>query len=263
MNGIEFYENISPDYFPIKINGRYERGYSYMPHWHEQLEIQHVFSGTAILRCADELYYLREGDTAVINGGVLHECVTGYGRYGCIIVSSELLGNEKIDFKVAVRDEAITDLINKIYVASENEEIGSLQEIKGYTYLLLSKLMKAFSKTETESLSANEEKIRPCIEYINSHFGENISADDLSAAIHVSKGYVSRLFSEIKGETPNKYIKNVRLKKAAKMLEETDMNITEVALKCGFDDSNYFARVFKRKFGKSPRSYRAELIRKK
>lgn len=260
MNKIEFYENISPDYFPIKINGRQPRTYKYAPHWHEQTEIQHVFSGKAVLRCGDSVSNLSEGDTLVIKGGVIHECVSGFGSYGCIIISPEFIEPEKPDCNEIIHDEKINRLLDEIYASVENREDGADYEIRGLTYLLLSRLIKNFSEKNAAKAPEKLEKIKPCTEYISMHFNESITVDTLCSLAHISKGYMTRLFSEATGLTPARYINSVRLKKASQLLEETKINITEVALECGFDDPNYFTRLFKKTYGQSPGTYRKTYI---
>ena len=69
---------------------------------------------------------------------------------------------------------------------------------------------------------------------------------------------MARLFKSSVGLTPMAYVKKLRLEKAAELLASTDMNITETAEKCGFDDPNYFARLFKKSFGKTPREFKNE-----
>lgn len=260
MNEIEFYENISPDYFPIKINSRQPRTYKYMAHWHEQTEIQHVFSGKAVLKCGDSIFNLSEGDSFIINGGVIHECVSGFGSFGCIIISPEFIESEKPDCNKIIHDEKINCLLSRIYNAVEKKEEGADYEIRGLTYLLLSCLIKNFSEKNKASASEKFEKIKPCTEYINLHFNEAITLDSLSATAHISKGYMTRLFLETTGLTPARYINSVRLKKASQLLVESKITVTEIALECGFDDPNYFTRLFKKNYGRSPSAYRKNYI---
>jgi AraC-like DNA-binding protein len=66
-----------------------------------------------------------------------------------------------------------------------------------------------------------------------------------------------RAFSMATGESPLTYLQKLRLTKAAEILQSTDKNVTEVAFECGFNDSSYFARQFRRVFGVSPRQFQA------
>ena len=66
------------------------------------------------------------------------------------------------------------------------------------------------------------------------------------------------IFKEVTGESPIEYLLKVRLKKAAESLSQSDKSISEIAHECGFADSNYFSRQFKKLFGISPRDYRQQ-----
>jgi transcriptional regulator GlxA family with amidase domain len=65
-----------------------------------------------------------------------------------------------------------------------------------------------------------------------------------------------RVFQKATGQSPNKYLKRVRLNHAAEKLRSTDETITEVAFACGFNNSNFFSREFNRDYGMSPSTYR-------
>lgn len=151
-------------------------------------------------------------------------------------------------------------MLDGIYVSVENREEGADYEIRGLTYLLLFCLIKNFSEKKAVKAPEQLKKIRPCMEYISMHFNESITIDSLCDLAHMSKGYMTRLFLEATGLTPARYINSVRLKKASQLLEETKINITEVALECGFDDPNYFTRLFKKNYGQSPSRYRKTYI---
>ena len=77
---------------------------------------------------------------------------------------------------------------------------------------------------------------------------------DLAAG--VSPNYLSRKFRQATGMGVHEYLSFLRLQQAAVDLAETTDSITDVALRCGFSDSNYFKDCFKRRYGVSPRTYR-------
>jgi AraC-like DNA-binding protein len=66
-----------------------------------------------------------------------------------------------------------------------------------------------------------------------------------------------RFFSRVKNESPLSYLQRLRIVKGAKLLQSTDMSVTEAAFECGFNDSSYFARQFRRILGVSPRQLQA------
>lgn len=84
---------------------------------------------------------------------------------------------------------------------------------------------------------------------------EKLSMDDISAAGRVCRSRCFELFKEYIRKTPFDYLNEYRISKSIDMLKNTDMNITEIALRCGFGSSSYFAEVFKKYIGRSPKQF--------
>ncbi len=92
--------------------------------------------------------------------------------------------------------------------------------------------------------------------YIEEHLGDSLKIEDICEALGVGRTKLYEIFkSEIKMGV-SKYILRRRMHKAKKLLKSTDMPIPEIADSIGFTDYNYFGRVFKKTYGKSPKSYR-------
>jgi two-component system response regulator YesN len=94
------------------------------------------------------------------------------------------------------------------------------------------------------------------IEYIFSHYMQDISLGTVASAVYVSEYYLSHLFRKEMNQTFSDYVAKVRIEKAKEFLRE-DLNaqVQEIADKTGFNDPNYFAKIFKRLTGISPREY--------
>ena len=89
---------------------------------------------------------------------------------------------------------------------------------------------------------------------------QDLSVPDIADALNVSRSYLSRLFKEAHGITIVEYILNVRLSHAVRLLFETDLSATEIASKTGFNNSNYFFKKFKEKYGITPIQYGNEQL---
>ena len=74
----------------------------------------------------------------------------------------------------------------------------------------------------------------------------------------VSSFYLSKLFKEEKGETFINFVSDKRLEKSCQLLAETDLSIKEITADVGYNDQNYYSRIFKSKYGLSPKEYRKE-----
>lgn len=94
--------------------------------------------------------------------------------------------------------------------------------------------------------------------FMETSFADSIAISDVIEKSHYSQRHFIRLFSAAYGMTPQRYLLDVRIRHASVMLKESVLPVTEVALRCGFDDSNYFSRVFRKYTGRSPSEYRTQ-----
>jgi two-component system response regulator YesN len=93
------------------------------------------------------------------------------------------------------------------------------------------------------------------IEYIHDHYAESIQLPDAADAAQVSAAYLSRLFSEHLKTNFIDYITELRIAQAEKLIRESRMNIKEIAFAVGYQDPNYFSKIFKKITGLSPRIF--------
>ena len=96
-------------------------------------------------------------------------------------------------------------------------------------------------------------------DYISVHFDEAITLDQLADRFFISKYYLSRTFKEITGYTVTEYTNIHRIRRAKRLLEETDMSISGIAHELGYESLTYFERMFKSFMTISPLKYRKTL----
>lgn len=113
----------------------------------------------------------------------------------------------------------------------------------------------ACKKNETAEGSGRE-NVHKIIAYLNVHYTEELSLSYLAEQYNIESTYLSRLFKKETGETLISYIIKKRIEHAAELLSETAYSINEVASMVGYDDYNYFNRVFKKTVGISPGEYK-------
>jgi Transcriptional regulator containing an amidase domain and an AraC-type DNA-binding HTH domain len=102
-------------------------------------------------------------------------------------------------------------------------------------------------------------EIDRAITYMNSHFSEKITVENLAVLSNLSTSHFTKIFKSVTGETPIDFLKMLRLKKARNMLINNTENITEIALKCGFSTSSYFAFCFIEKYRITPTAFRQKI----
>lgn len=92
--------------------------------------------------------------------------------------------------------------------------------------------------------------------YLEKNHRLPVDNDKLAEEFHISKSYLSHVFKDVTGYSIHQYLINYRLSSARTLLRETNAPVTDIAFEVGFDDSSNFSRVFRRKFGVTPREFR-------
>ena len=98
--------------------------------------------------------------------------------------------------------------------------------------------------------------IRKSVVYLNEHYAENVTVDELAKIAHYSPAQFRRLFHSLTQMSPASYIVNVRVNAAKTLLATTNRRISDIAADVGFFDHSHFIRMFKRIVGKTPAKYR-------
>ena len=97
-------------------------------------------------------------------------------------------------------------------------------------------------------------------EFIEKHYKEDISLQDLAGSMNYSDAYFCKIFKQCFNKSFLVYLTEYRVEKAKKLLADVSINIKDVSTEVGYRDSNYFARVFKRNAGVTPTEYRIHAL---
>ena len=95
------------------------------------------------------------------------------------------------------------------------------------------------------------------VAYMEDNLGNSdITIDDIAQAVAVSRTSLHRKMKQMMGTSPMEFLREARIRKAAKILTTTDRNVSEIAYMCGFSDPKYFSKCFKTTFGQTPTEYK-------
>lgn len=133
---------------------------------------------------------------------------------------------------------------------------GNSKELLSHRYLtdLFALCVSEIGNTGSSSVA---EKIQAIQTYLDLHFAEKISLDDLAEQYFISKFHLSREFKKLTGTTIGNYLTAKRVSHAKKQLRFTNLPLDAIARECGLSDTSYFVKVFKSAEGMTPGEYRS------
>ena len=117
-------------------------------------------------------------------------------------------------------------------------------------------LLKVAQKHEIQFSKEGRFDVQKIVEYIHNHYNEEINNSVLSEVFHFHPNYISSELKKSTGKSLHNYVLEVRVLKAIALVESGTKSMSEIANVCGFKNSNYFARYFKKKTGLSPGEFR-------
>ncbi|MDR1797924.1 MAG: response regulator [Clostridiales Family XIII bacterium] len=105
-------------------------------------------------------------------------------------------------------------------------------------------------------------KLVKCVkDYVNAHIEGDLSLPTMGRLFHFNPSYFSNLFKQATGENYVSYVTKKRVGKAIEQMQNTDFNIGEIAEKSGYQNANYFCRMFKKNTGMTPSEFRNKMLR--
>jgi AraC-like DNA-binding protein len=110
----------------------------------------------------------------------------------------------------------------------------------------------------TTTTGTNQDRFHTIIHYMTEHLHRKITRDELAGIFHLHPVYLDRLFTDYYGIPPMKMLRDMRLRRAKKLLESTADNLTIIAEACGFNDTAYFSHQFTKHFTQTPGEYRKQ-----
>lgn len=281
MNDMWLHYFTNDDSFPFFIQyGAHEN--TMFPHGHADFyELVVVMDGSADHVVENEHFPVSKGDVFVMGSGTVHSYENAKGFRICnIMFRPEALLSSDYDIKQHAGFHALFLLEAQVNSAqgfrsrlklthsafSELERLldAAVEEYSsdrpGKKAMLLSYFMQIVTRlSRLYDAPSKQREISGMAEaaaYMENHYMDDITIEQILEISHYSQRHFIRLFSSAYNTTPQKYLMSIRLRRACALLKDSALPITEIALRCGFSDSNYFSRAFKKAHGMTPSQYR-------
>ncbi len=185
---------------------------------------------------------------------------------------SILFGKQQLGFSILRWDGGKLENLSKHNVARRGPRIGSfllqalnetaMQPQEQHTArLIVSSLLSHCQDllgSQIQTAPRSQALFEAIRDYIDANYHQPLSRESVAQAFHISPNYLSHLFQKTGSVGFNEYLSFARLEQAKALLKGYDMKIKEVAHACGFVDSNYFCRLFRKNTERSPSEYRRQ-----
>ena len=154
--------------------------------------------------------------------------------------------------------QAFADLFSELYMLAASADYIRDMRINEKLGTLLTLLMEQSWHPEDGTLSKKRMELEKVKEYLDEHFAEKITLDELSEQFFINKYYLTRIFKDTYGSTISHYVLAKRITRAKQLLRFSDMTMDEIAATVGMNDANYFSRAFRKVEGISPTEYQKQ-----
>lgn len=251
------------------------------PHYHAEFEINYMASGQMLFHIDNWEYLGKEGDIFIIPPDKIHsiyplEQEDASATYHTILFTSELLSGSisercyaNIMLPLLRNEKKITMPITKMHpyygeirTSMENIIVALKENTPMHDLILKSELLRVFylllqyndgAQSESQAIPA---EIYNILKYIAKNYSEKLAVQDLAQMSYLSNSRFITVFKRAVGMPPSRYIAEIRLKNACRMLVDTEATVISIANICGFNNISNFNVQFKNMFGMSPLEYR-------
>lgn len=253
-------------------------------HSHQFTELLVITGGRAIHVIDDNEYPVTAGDVFVISGkrehqfremehlaliNIIYEPVELKmenwfigelpGYRAIFQLEPEYRENHNFESRLKMKHDELEEALS--IISSLKHELDRESEgFKAASISLFISLLVHLSRCYEKTLMPQSEsllRIARAINYLESHYTEEIDYEELGRIARMSLRNFQRVFKKTMGYSAREYVINMRLSQSRRFLRNTDLSITEIAYRCGFNDSNYYTRKFVERNGITPSSYRS------
>ena len=250
-----------------EIYGIYGQSLAYAPHLHNHLELVGMIEGKAMAYVEEKVYEINSGDAFFIFPNQIHHYEKiADENYILLLFPMDILPEYTSVFQSkvpksalipgALKNRHVLRSMQEILALKDSTESGSYRDYltKGYLLILFGQLFALSELEDTPHVDVQTVKL--LLDYCIGHYKEEISLDQVASRLHLSKFYISHLFSQKLHLSYSDYIRSLRISEACRLLTETSLGITEISYQVGFPTPRTFNRAFLKYVGRTPREYR-------
>lgn len=229
----------------------------------DQYILIYCTEGKGIIEVEDQIYRLEKSDAFCIPRNVRHKYYADE-KEPWSILWVHFKGDNTNYFPLEERkivhinsrhsDNRMMVLFNLLFrVLERNYTIGNFIYISQVLSLILSEI---YFREKVDESSVQDRHVTMVIRYMYQHLHENLTLEEISEEVQLSKSYLNAVFKAQTGKSPVEFFIHLKMQEACKLLKSTDYYIYEVSSELGYADQYYFSRIFKKVVGVSPKDYK-------
>ncbi len=211
------------------------------------------YEGETLYKCRGKTLTSDIGHVMILPRGSSYEwrCVAA-GHYTCVEFDCKTSYPDIFSFPISSGEELLKMLKKLEYGVPQAPELAHIQSIRD-VYSILLKLARELEGQYVPGKKAK--RLLPIAEYMQAHCTERMTNDSLAAMAGMSTVYFRKLFREVYGQAPMEYLKDLKIKKARRMLQGDYGSIADIAMQLGYSNIYDFSRDFKKHTGVAPSKY--------
>lgn len=247
-------------------------------HWHEDIEYLYVFDGTLDYSINGKRLKLNKGEGIIVNSKRIHsnQSVRGqYVRFNYVIIHpsylcaspyiekkyiAPVICQDSFDYVLLHHNDwtsEIIDTMNHLFEGGpdDSRELEIIEATFHTVRVLFNNLKPKSSFDQSSSIYVNT--FKTMITFINNHFSEKISLDEIAESGNVGKTLCAKIFKIFTSKTPGEYLIHYRINKSLELLTDGNLKITDIAYRSGFNSASHYTKIFKDIVKCTPNKYRA------
>jgi len=277
------------EYFPVLLLTGEQWRISDIPagthHFHNCLEIGLCESDSGKMEFQDECIPFHADDVTIVGSNIPHTTYSSPGtasKWTYIFVNIPSLLEPLFPLNALEHSDELTDMLHNFYAVMpkgkypdiynlvtaaiselKNKESNYEFSFRGLMMSFIVRLLPVYKKNITLTGDCPRENalvIAPAINYIDEHYMQDFTMEDLAEMCNLSPSHFRRVFTAIVGEAPLKYLNHIRIQKASVLLRTTELSILDISDEVGYNSLSSFNRHFLEDFGEAPREWRKKII---
>lgn len=244
----------------FQLSGRRIKGWrGGVPMFHPHGEIVYVTRGAMPIVVDGQKHLLREGETAVVFPYMPHAYENAPDVEAIILLfdpAQTAFDNTLLTRKPVCCYREVPQLRPLFERAVDMLKRERPKTAMAYVNAVLGELLELLELEPTQQFDGD--MALQLLAYCAEHVAEELTVKSIAKALFVSESYVSKVFSRKLKYSCREYINALRVQKAQSLLADTDLQISQIMIQCGFHNQSSFNRVFREGCGLSPRAYRYE-----